>query len=331
MNVDPIRMNVAPPREVPEVAPGIKNVSRRLKAGDRYPLVKTVEQTLEQQAPNGPTKSHSRLELQLLITVDQAGDDGCKRLTVHYQHVHVDQDLSGQVLHYDSHTPAKDLAPSLVPYSGLAGNAFSFDLGPDNRVVDLVGFDDFLKRCLNSIPNEFHELAREKLAHSGEGIANFVDDSVGLLPPRGEAGEYREPHVGEVWKRTRDIARPVPMHVKTRYTLRELTDAVARVDVSGSMTPAATFGPAHRPDGSLRVTLLRGTANGTTTIDRGTGLPTDSKIERHLDMLVTLPDGRQFDQHKHAVTTIRAIPPNGGEAKETVGAASETGLDDIRR
>jgi hypothetical protein len=56
------------------------------------------------------------------------------------------------------------------------------------------------------------------------------------------------------------------------------------------------------------VMVRGGNAFGTCTIDRSTGLPLESKVERYLEMNVRLPNGLAFEQRKRTVTTIQAFP-----------------------
>ncbi len=282
----------------------------RLNLGDRFPLQKIVTQTLTQASPDGPVTSHSTLELLLAITVEEIRGDR-KRLAVRYQHVRYRHDVAGQRVEYDSNSPAAPIPLQVQAYHGLVNNGFSFWIGPDNRVVELVGFGDFLKRCVEGVAPAHRQAVQTNLAalSGDEGIANFVDDSIGLLPFRVDGkGRRAVVKVGDTWTRERQFVQPLPMYESSKYTLKALNDHIAEIDIVGGITCSTTYGPSDQQNKDVRVTVRGGHSFGRCLIDRCTGLPLNSQIERHLDMLVQLSDGVQFEQRKHIVTTIRAFP-----------------------
>ncbi|MGH7127840.1 MAG: DUF6263 family protein [Planctomycetaceae bacterium] len=295
---------------LPQAAP----LQLNLKVGDRFPLLKTVEQTLSQSSHEGLTKSGSRVELLLEIQVDEVHADGRKLLSVRYHRVRYSQDVAGRKVDYRSDDPAQAVPAEALPYHGLIGNGFSFWVGADNQVIEPVGFDEFLARCVRDVPEPQRQavLARFSRVSAAEGIANFVDDSIGLLPyhsdPAGSGGAVR---VGDDWTRRREILDPMPLQLQTRYTLRELSETVAEIDILGTIAPSAPAAAVEQVSSEIQVTVRGGHSVGSCTIDRKTGLPIRSQVRRYLDMHVRRPDGAEFLQRKEVNTTIRAFPAQG--------------------
>ena len=120
------------------------DLSFSLKVGDRFPLLKTIEQTLVQESSVGPVTSRSNLTLMFAITVDDE-DVGRRKLGVRYQRVKYRQEILGEVVEYDSQTNPDYVPDRLQVYHGLAGNSFSFWIGADNRIIEVIAFDEFLK------------------------------------------------------------------------------------------------------------------------------------------------------------------------------------------
>ncbi|MHC4880412.1 MAG: DUF6263 family protein, partial [Planctomycetota bacterium] len=213
-----------------------------LNVGDHFPLRKTIEQSLSQQTTSGPVTSKSRLSLMFAISVD-AADEGRRRLTVRYQRVQYEHDILDEHIEYDSQQAPQFVPDALQVYHGLAGNGFSFWIGADNRIIDVLQFDDFLKRCVRHAPQERRAALLEQIVatQQDEGFANFVDDSIGLLPYK-PAAEGRETAVAvdEQWQKSRRLMRPLPMEIRTTYTLSELTDSLAKVAIIGSIDPVKT-------------------------------------------------------------------------------------------
>ena len=200
-----------------------ENLEFRLKVGTRFPLFKTVEQRLRQLSPNGgrPIESSSHLTMKLFVTVE-AIEQGVKRLGVRYQQVRYEHDIAGEKVSYDS-----ALLPTTVPdaawvYHGLVDNGFSFELGVDNRIVQVFDFEAFLKRCVRHAPASQQQALLTRLAatQEDEGIANFIDDSVGMLSYNvDDLNANATVKVGASWRKSREITRPIPMTIDTAYRL----------------------------------------------------------------------------------------------------------------
>src|SRR5690606_16904531 len=109
----------------------------------------------------------SSLEMLMAITVEDVRPDGRKLFNVRYQRVRYVQEIDGERVEFDSTARPTAIPPEVAPYRRLVDNGFSFWLGPDNRIDDLVGFDEFLKRCVQDVPP----------ARRGEVLAQFARTS----------------------------------------------------------------------------------------------------------------------------------------------------------
>ena len=282
-----------------------------LTVDQRFPMIKTVEQTLSQASAAGISHSKSKLELILALTVEEIHKDGRKRFKVQYTGVKYSHNIAGEQVSYDSNRSTGPAPPEVQAYQRLVNNGFSFWIGPNNKIVELVGFDDFLKRCLQNTPPEQLETVLAKIAESSgdDGIANFIDDSIGLLPynidENHKGGAIR---VGETWTKTRRLTQPIPMVLKTEYTLRELNDKTATINIAGDIAASKIHSPMNQNGKSVQLYIRGGKSFGTCLIDRKTGLPLESKIDRFLETTVKLANGKEFEQQKQIVTTIRAFP-----------------------
>jgi hypothetical protein len=289
-----------------------------LKPGDRFPLIKTVEHTLRQPIPNGWSISRSNLEMLLSVTVSEIHDPargqppadpraGQKKLQVQYHRVRFSQELPGRnKVDYNSDAPVFPIPLAAQGYHGLKDNGFEFWLSSNNQILEIVGFDQFLDRCLRDVPPARQQQVRAAMAATsgGDGITNFVEDSIGLLPTTA----VRE---GDGWTRERQVLQPVPMYTSTRYTLRRISDEIAEIDITGSVSPSVAFGQPNQANNELQVTIRGGNSLGNCLLDRRTGLPMQSRVEQSLEMNVRLADGSEFDQQKITVTTIKYFPGQG--------------------
>ncbi len=286
-----------------------------LAVNQRFPMIKTVEQTLSQASAAGVVQSKSKLELILAVTVEELQEDGRKRLRVQYSGVKYSHDIAGEKVSFDSNRSSGPAPPEVQAYQGLVQNGFSFWIGPDNKIIELVGFDQFMQRCLQNTPVSQRETVLAKISETSgdDGVANFIDDSIGLLPyninkENHKGGAVR---VGETWTRTRRYTQPIPMTLKTEYTLRELNDHSAIINVAGDIAASKISSPINQKGKSVQIYIRGGKTAGSCLIDRQSGLPLKSQIERILETTVKLANGQEFEQQKQIVTTIRAFPHQG--------------------
>ncbi|QDU37303.1 hypothetical protein Mal4_16130 [Maioricimonas rarisocia] len=287
----------------------------KLHPGDRFPLRKVVSQELTQAALNGtPQVSRSQLDLLLAITVKEVTADRT-HLGITYDRVRFTQDIGGERIEYDSANPPQQIPPVLQAYHGMVRDGFSFWIGQDNRIVEIVGFQQFLERCLANVPVDRRQqvlLAME--AGTGEkGISDFIDNTIGLLPYNTETSP------GDTWRRPRRISRPVPMELNTNYTLTELNDQFAVVQIEGTIAPSTTLGHGADTNPNVRITVKGGSATGQCTLFRDTGLPRESRVTRTVDMKVTMASGIEFDQHKRTETVIEAYPGGQRQNATSIG------------
>ncbi len=289
-----------------------------LPVGEPVSLLKTVEQVLIQKTPEGERTSRSSLELAVTLRLEEKADDGSRRLSVAYDRVRYRQNLAGRSFVFDSTVPSGPLPVGALPYKGLAGNGFSFWIGKDHRLLQPVGFADFLKRCLREVPPaQQRSVLMAFVEAAEEGVTDFVDDSLGFLPPTPSVG------VNDAWNHERRLAGPVPLVLSTRCTLKRLTGQFAEIDLEGTITPVKPPAASDRPGGDFKVIVRGGHSQGHCEIDRKTGLPAYGEIKRRIDMEVRLADGRHFDQQKTTTTTIRLSPqPESSEPESHVIPAS---------
>ena len=307
-----------------------ENLELRLKVGDRFPLVKTVEQRLRQRSPNGgsPSESTSKLTMTLAITVEKI-DRGVKTLGVRYQRVRYEHDIAGEKVSYDSALFPKTVPDAAQVYHGLLDNGFSFELGADNHIVKVHDFDAFLKRCVRHAParQQKEMLNRLVATQEDEGIANFIDDSVGMLPYNiDDLNAGGDVKVGSSWRKNREIVRPFPMTIDTAYRLGSINDRYATLELFGKIVPAQiqhASNSVQQAGATENMTLRGGHCFGTCTIDRESGLPIQSHVTRQMDLTLQLPNGARFDQTKEIVTSIRTFPEQGAPTTASQGTTSK--------
>lgn len=291
--------------ELPASAAGTRSdAAAPLQPGDRFPLRKVVEQELAQPSLNGnPQISRSRMELLLTITVADVRE-GHTLMQVKYDRVHYSHDVAGERVEYDSARPSQNIPPAVLAYHGMVGDGFGFWLGPGNQIAQVVGFREFVDRCMTNVPAEQRQQALLAIEASAgqQGVADFVDSTIGLLPSDDEQLS------GGRWEETQHITQPVPMQINTVYTLTEMNDSTAEVMIGGTIVASTALG-ASDPQNSqqVQITVNGGSTSGHCTIDRHSGLPRHSQLERVVDMTVQMDGSLEFAQQKRTLTTVEAL------------------------
>ena len=141
-------------------------------------------------------------------------------------------------------------------------------------------------------------------------MANFVDDSIGLLPYDATVDPDAATRVlpGDVWTRERRLMQPVPVQLTSTYRLTEINDTTAEIDITGRI--ASGDAAASNTAGRLRIS--GGHSLGRCIVDRATGLPLEMNLTRYITMKLTTADEKEVVQEKTIVTTIRAFPETRG-------------------
>lgn len=281
------------------------HLALRLRTGDRFPLRKVIEREVVQSTPQGGPQVHRlRIELTLAMTVEDVRE-GETTFRVRYDRVRYAHHMGNEVIEFDSAAPPPRVPLSLRAWQAMVGDGFVFRIGRDHQIAAVEGFQEFLQRCLATIPPEHQsEVVLSIESTSGEnGVTDFVDNAIGLLP----SGERQSP--GDSWRRMRHIGRPVPMVIDNVYTLKELDDRLAVVQIAGKITPSTTLMQTPRPDlARVRMTVREGSTWGMCSLFRDTGLPQRSRVEHELLLTVHTSGGGVFDQRVRGVTTIEAFP-----------------------
>lgn len=294
---------------VPAVRPSSRD---ELQIGEAFPLLKTVEQRVTQQRAGKEVTTTSRLTVKLSIEVaDMVANDaantaasnrnpGDQLFSIRYDSVKFTQDIPGQEVDYDSARATTVVPASAEPYDALVGQGFQFWLQSNGQIRELAGFEDFMQACLRNVSLEQRTEAWKSMAETSprDQIANFIDDSVGILP----AGSLR---LNNHWQRTRRVLQPVPIELAMQYTLREINDHEAVVSIGGTVLPQAVSS-----FGNVGIEIRGGRVSGQSTIDRRSRLPITSQIDQEIQMTVHVPGEATFEQIKQTRSRITSLYDN---------------------
>ena len=101
-------------------------------------------------------------------------------------------DIGGNPISYDSTKDTNANSPLADFFKAIVGSEFTLTLSPDNKVVDIKGKDDFLKKLIQTHQNMEHIL---KQVLSDEALKQMADPAFGAVP-------NKTVKKGESWERT---------------------------------------------------------------------------------------------------------------------------------
>jgi hypothetical protein len=291
----------------------------RVQPGERFPLIKTVEQQVTQKSSSASANAVTRLQLSLILLVEEVTDDSVV-FNVRYTRVHYAHNVDGRHSVYDSSAPTGSIPHDAVPYAGLVNNDYSMRIGRSNKVQELIGHDQFLQRCIAGVPHDRRQTLMNEVAvrFGDEGVAGFIPDTLGLLPFDTDATPELASRVqeGDSWNYERKLMQPIPVHLKSTCRVVRVTPATTEIDIAGRITPGQTYNSVKSSVGHS-VRILGGITSGTCIVDRASGLPIDVNRQEILNVEVLSSKGTKISQEKRISTTVQLFPTERGPVVHT--------------
>jgi hypothetical protein len=312
--------------EMPEAAVDVQPVAHRsvsspqvsLKQGDQYYFVKSIEQKLGIEPGSPIGRVWERVEFLFSLTVREESADGYI-LDVAFHNVLYQSERGEHHLQYDSRSQAP-VPPEVLPYRRMIDRGFRLHLDRRNRIVDVVGFDEFLAQCFAEYPAELQQKLMLSMSAAPDDRINsaivFLDESFALLPFHEPGDEGDAFPVGSHWTRTLTRTQPVPVSQTIEATLQNIfgEGEWAQVVISGELKPArraaagdATEEPRNRVAG--------GTISGSCSVSLTTGLPKTCRIQREILMELSAGSQPSIPVRKTIVTTLEAWSPPATSAE----------------
>lgn len=252
----------------------------QLKAGDQFPFVKTVRQTVVQtttnatQARTDQVTAETLMQLTMNLSVLDSNAGG-HIMHVRYERVQYLQNVNGQQQNYDSAAQSHSgqgrtsVPAGIEAYVGMVGAGFRFTLNSDNKVASTEGLSTFLDQCVSSAPFEQRVNIRASLEQrfKSNAIAELVDESIGLLPYGASSVQ-----MGDVWMTDRQLQQQSPIQMQTTCRLLSKSAATAEIGLTGRIESAA----------GAQFTISDGRTMGTCIVNVATGMPIQSQRSSYL-------------------------------------------------
>ncbi|MFO7898326.1 MAG: DUF6263 family protein [Planctomycetota bacterium] len=272
--------------------PGKKVFLRlRLKRGQVYRVKTTMDQDITQKLPAQLGGQKQEIEQAMGMTysfkVKDVDADGVMSCEVTYEAMQYKMKAPMMTVEYDSEDPPENVPMAARGFAAMVGQSFQAKFTPLGKTTELTGLDKIFDRVIEKMelpegPMRKNIEKQLKTQFGDEAMKHTMARLTGLLFPEKAVG------VGDSWKETVSVARPVALTMEQTMTLKKREEGVATVEVDTKVSPCPDAEPMKM--GTVTMSYeLKGTQTGTVTIDESTGWTTGGKLKQDLKgtMLMT--------------------------------------------
>jgi hypothetical protein len=227
-----------------------------LKKGDVMQVETKIEQEVETEAMGNKMTIRQNFLFDFETLVDDINSAGNYVIRNTYKRVKLSQNIPGigeNVLDTDDPSASKGAAVALMEpiLKALVGKSFIIEMTPRGQVV---------KTDMSEIKG-----------HNG---LDDISDNSNLSDL---AVEYPDKPLrpGDTWEAVREVSGKMPMRIITQYTLREIKDGLAILDMKSEIKPHGD---------QVKVS---GTMDGTMQVDVNTGWTRESRLNQNMQMTVS--------------------------------------------
>ena len=210
------------------------------------------------------------------------------------------------VMEYDSTMPAEanDVNNPVGQmfrqmFGPMVGQSFTFKVTSKGKVVEIKGFQEMMEKMMNDNPAMAPMKEYMKSLFSEDYAKMIVSNSITPFPAQTVA-------VGDTWKDKDSINIGFPMEMENIYTLKNLKDGLAIIDVNSNMDfggeePTMNMGP-------MKMYMkMKGSCKGTTEIDEKTGWANRSSVKMLLSGKMEMVAENQVPQRTVIPMTIEGL------------------------
>nr|MBA3469462.1 hypothetical protein [Herpetosiphonaceae bacterium] len=248
----------------------------KLKQGETYRTVMTMDQTIEQTLLGETEKTTSVTQMTLSYTVSQVAADGTIHMECTYEQISLAQGNANEAVKYDSANPdANQNAEQIAPiYDKIIGQTISVQFAPTGEAKSVEGFDAIIDSMMESMPEgPMREQFRQSMSDMFEQSITGNSGNLAYFP--GQAIK-----VGDSWPQKTSMSTTIfNIELDTTYTLKERKDGIATIET----VSAGTFLPGESSEimGMQMNFNMQGGQTGTLAVDEATGWTTRSEIQQN--------------------------------------------------
>jgi len=257
----------------PDAGPVALNL--KLSGGEKIRQWTVTEQTIGQHVANSWQDVRQSIGIGTTYEVEEIVGDTLLRMRVTYDSVTVEQTGVGEDVHYNSADTVPNVPPLAAGYAAMLGQSFTLVMGTDGHVRRVVGLDSVLRNIVDRVVQS-NPAARSMIE---EGMKSLLSEQSLTETMERSIAIYPEGPVstGDTWSKVVSVTVGTPMTISTTYTLGDISDGMANVDLNASITTNAAAGPTELAGMSIDY-QISGTQTGSMQIDVSDGWIASSEI-----------------------------------------------------
>jgi hypothetical protein len=245
-----------------------------LKAGQTFKEKVTMDQNIKQTVMG--TKMDIKQVMSMvfrfeILDVDSKGLANCK---ITYDAMAMKQDGPMGSKEFDSAKTDTEPPKEMKPIAALVGQGFTLSIAPNGRVSNVKGADALLKKMFKDmdLPAAMRDTMEKQLKgqFGDQAIGEMMEKMLAVYPDRPVA-------IGESWQRQFAVTAGMPMVMDNTWTLKEVRDGTAVIDVVSKITADSKAKPMEI--GPMKMKFeLSGDQKGTIEVPLDSGWIATSKL-----------------------------------------------------
>jgi hypothetical protein len=242
----------------------------KLEEGDVYRLRVISQSITATSSESGDSTTYDTSGFDVTFTVAEVDEDGNTWIDAVYDWAMANTRAgTGEV------EPPEEVDPSEEGLGELEGKGFSFRVGPNGEVLEIAGHNDLLDAVLEEVglTDEEIQLGLGQMMESligDDGLKAQLSDII-ISYPDGRVA------VGDSWTVNVELPGMLALLVESTYTLRELDEGIATIDVVSTVQTDADAYPVSLTLYDMSYDLL-GSSEGVIEVEVETGWATSATI-----------------------------------------------------
>ena len=255
-----------------------------LKKGDQYLISMIANQVIKTEKalmPGAEVNMKQTIGTDYSFEVADVKPNGDYAIKTTFKRSIYKQSQNGMsMIDYDSDT-TKEVPPMAVGYAGLINQSFSMVMTSNGAILDVKGMDAVIDAIVKKMPDnpmmpKDAVLQQMKSQFGNEAMKKTMEQFSSYLPDRKAV-------IGDKWNRSMELTGAFSMAITTDYTLAEVKDGQARIDMSGQVKPVENPDLIEMGPMKIRQTMS-GSQTGSLLIDAAAGFLTRVDIKQDLKM-----------------------------------------------
>ncbi|KQN37991.1 hypothetical protein ASE92_00655 [Pedobacter sp. Leaf41] len=239
--------------------------------GKKYTFSMVSDQIINQEISGQKINLNQNIGTDYIFDI-RNGDNMSKDIDVVYSRIFMKSSGMGNTMMMDSNDPD---TTKVNPFRGIKGASFRMEIAPDGSIKSLTGIDAMLNKMTFRMSKDSSVIRSLKTSlakqFNSEGMKQTMESSLKIYPEK-------PVKIGESWTVDTKMQMTMPIETITKYTLKEVKNGVAYLNISGSLTSKGDF----ETMGNKMQTDLTGTNNGDVELDMKTGLILKSHLRIEL-------------------------------------------------